>query len=402
MTVKSINNRQIQKALQTYETKHGIVEALFRVRDIFSDSTNKFLSYFKNTNGVTQAKISTICEKVGISRSTYHNIVKPEIEELMGEPIIVRKKARTKLDHSRTKRVRASEYKIFIPLEKINFLADRFEKKEIAELQAFREEISAIDESESESLRESESNREIPSESKADEDFSRDEINSFRENLSEKDFNKLNINSLFVVKNFGKIKIKNAVKNYLNTFPLFRDFMSWTESKRYEIAKTIQLAIIKTKTDIQEKKPQYMIKNAIARFMSEYAEKPKSEFLRLLYTFVFNSLKNDDQDDSETIEDHSEDKPSQEPTLSSPAAEYYAAFPTRQSETWDALKPTFRRLQAEKMSDEEFEKKKADIERMLKQLHGEDQEIADKPKTLDEYREQNRERIQDLDDLAVF
>jgi hypothetical protein len=83
--------------------------------------------------------------------------------------------------------------------------------------------------------------------------------------------------------------------------------MSWSESKRYEIAKTIQFAIIKTDTDIQDPKPQYMIKDAIKRFMSEYADKPKSEFLPLLYTFIFNTLKNDQEDDSENKQEDSEE-----------------------------------------------------------------------------------------------
>lgn len=376
MTIFLLNNRQTQKLLETYKTKSEIDEALFLFKKIYSPAAYKILKFILHTNGVTQAKYSTIAEAVGISESYLHRKIKKEINQALGEEILDIKETQ-KLDHSKSKKVRGSFYKIIAPLNKIKYLIDRENKKYEAELLS----VSSVDSSVNSSV---ESESEIPCPSKTEDQKSDSQGISFKKNLLEKSFNKLNINNLFVVKNFGKIKIKSEVKNYLNTFPLFRDFMSWSESKRYEIAKTIQLAIIKTETDIEEKKPQYMIKNAIARFMSEYAYKPKNEFLRLLYTFVFNSLKNDQEDESETSEDYPEE-------------------PVAEPGTWESVKPVFRRLQAEKKSDDRsLEEKKAEIERMLKQLQGEDQEIADKPKTLDEYRKENREKIQDLDDLDVF
>ena len=376
MTVKTANNRHIQNLLGFYKLKSEISEALSELKKVFSPATIDFLTQFTFTdNGVTQMKITEILERRGISASTYSKTIKPEIEALLGEPIVETRETQ-KNDRSRTKKVRGSAYKILIPLRKIKYLVKKYLKQkhdqEIAELQAFRADLLAIpgDDIENDIKNDIESDAEKPRQDSAEIDFSNGQNKSFRENLSEKDINKLNITDLFIVKNFGKIKITNTVKNYLNTFSLFRDFMSWTESKRYEIAKTIQLAIIKTKTDIEEPKPQIMIKRAISRFMSEYADKPKSEFLRLLYTFVFNSLKNDQEDESEPSEDDSE---IEEPTPG----------------TWEALKPTFRRLLDEKpKSDLSHEEKKAEIERMLKQLHGEDQE---KPP-----------RDHDLDDLGVY
>jgi hypothetical protein len=380
MTVISPNNRHIQNLLGFYKLKSEISEAISELKKVFSPATIDFLTQFTFTdNGVTQMKITEILKRRGISASTYSKTIKPEIETLLGEPIVETRETQ-KNDHSRTKKVRGSAYKILIPLRKIKYLIKKYLKQkhaqEIAELQAFRADLLAIpgDDIENDIKSDIESDAEKPRQDSAEIDFSNGQNKSLRENLSEKDINKLNITDLFIVKNFGKIKITNTVKNYLNTFPLFRDFMSWSESKRYEIAKTIQLAIIKTETDIEEPKPQIMIKRAIGRFMSEYADKPKNEFFRLLYTFVFNSLKNDEEDHSEPSEDHSEDdEPMDEPIPGS----------------WESVKPTLRRLLDEKpASDLSHEEKVAEIEDMLKKL--------------DDYRENNSERIQDLDDQGVF
>ena len=93
----------------------------------------------------------------------------------------------------------------------------------------------------------------------------------------------------------------------MDSFPLFRDFSNWSQAKKYEVARTLQLAIVKHDADLQETKIQYMIKDAIAAFSEKYLKKPQDEFLRLFYTYVSNALKNTQEDDSESNEDDSED-----------------------------------------------------------------------------------------------
>ena len=309
-----LNNRHVQKSFETYKTKSEIDEALYLFKKIYSPTAYKILKFILHTKGVTQAKISTMCEAIGISESYFHRVTKHEINETLGEKIL-KMIPTQKLDQTKSKKVRGSFYKILLPLNKIKYLFNKMEEKEKAEHEAFMEELSSIPGVDSSVDSSVEYEDENPCESNVEDQKSESQVKSITKNLLEKDLNKLIINKNFITKNFGKIKIKNTIKNYLNTFQLFRDFANWTESKRYEIAKTIQFAIIKTETDIQEDKPQYMIKGAITRFMSEYADKPKSEFLPLLYTFVFNALKKDQVDDSEDKQDDSEDYPVVSPLM---------------------------------------------------------------------------------------
>lgn len=305
MTTFLPNNRQIQKTLETYKTKSEIDEALFLFKKHFSPIAYKVLKFILHTYGVTQADIKKICEAVDVSESYFHRVIKHEINEKLGEKII-RMIPTQKLDQTKTKKVRGCFYKVLLPLNKIKYLINKLEQRKETELQAFLEDLHFIPGVESSVDSSVKPEDKKPCESKAEDGQSESHLRSINKNLLEKDFNKLTITN-FITKNFGKIKIKSEVKNYLNTFPLFRDFSAWTESKRYEIAKTIQFAIIKTETNIEEPKSQIMIKRAISRFMSEYADKPKNEFFRLLYTFVFNSLKKPKQNDSEKNEDHSEE-----------------------------------------------------------------------------------------------
>ena len=129
MTIKSPTNRQIQTILKTYKTKNEIFEALCELRPHINESTYKFLCYFlKTDHGVTQAKIIVICKKVGISLATFYKVVKREIDTLFGESIVEIRKAPKKLDHSRSKRVQASAFKILLPLKKIKYLVKKFIK----------------------------------------------------------------------------------------------------------------------------------------------------------------------------------------------------------------------------------------------------------------------------------
>lgn len=350
-----INNRVIQNQIKPYKTKSEISEALFMLREYVSVSTYKWLSHFKYTDhGITQAKIVTICELSDVPESTFYKIVKPEIEKLFGEPLIKKLVAPRKMDHSRTKKVRASEFKVLQPLNKIKYLINQFVQAEKRSLQAFTEELFFIPGVEYPVEYTVESNPEIPCQTSSDDDEISKQNKSIRENHLEKHNNIFNSPQNIPNTASRKIKIKTEIKNYLENFPVFRDFTTWSEFKRYEIARTIQLAVIKTKTDIQEKKSQFMIKNAIARLMAEYQDKPLNEFLRLLYTFVFNALKDDQEETPEHSEDDAEEIPSKK---------------SKQARFWDKMKPTLRRLLDEKPKDDRSQEEKvAEIEEMLRKL----------------------------------
>ena len=289
-TIK-INNRVIQRQIETYKTKSEISEALFLLREYLNESTHKWLSHFLYTNGATQAKISTICERSGVPRSTFYAIVKPEIEEFFLEPLIKKIAAPKKLDHSRTKKVRASEFKILQPLNKIKYLIAKFCQAERQGIAEIRDELFSIPGLEPGLETGVESNREIPCETSDEESKSDDQKKAFREKPLEIPSNIFNTPENISKSAPRKIKIKTEIKNYLENFPVFRDFMTWSDFKRYEISRTIQLAIIKTKSDIEETSIQFAIKNAVARLMAEYKNKPLSEFLKLLYTFRIQCTK---------------------------------------------------------------------------------------------------------------
>jgi hypothetical protein len=343
--IKDTHNRKIQHSYNSYKNASQIKEALKLIRPYINVSTYKYLSHFVHTKyGVTQAKIKTICELSGISTGSYFSIVKKEIETMFAEPLIKREIAPRKYAHDRSKKVRASEFKILHSLEKIKELVEKKDNETFNHDNEFDNEVEC----------EIESPEEIPCESKVEEDISESHKKSFKKYLLKRPCtNKLNITNNFIDKNLGKIKIKTSVKNYLNTFPLFRDFHAWTEFKRYEIAKTIQFAIIKTKTDIEEIKPQQMIRKAINRLLAEYQDKPLNEFLKLLYTFVFNALNDDQEDESEAPEDEPENNSDEPLSL------------------WDQMKPTFRRLLDEKSIDPRPHQEQVDeINRKLEELYG--------------------------------
>jgi hypothetical protein len=306
MTSFLTNNRQIQKSLETYKTKSEIDEALFLLKQKYSPVAYKIFKFILHTKGVTQAKISAICEAVGISESYFHRVVKHEINERLGEEIL-KMIPTQKLDRTRSKKVRGSFYKILAPLNKIKYLFNESEKKETSELQAFLDDLSAVPGVESSDESSVESDSEIPSESKTEDEKSDSHLKSFRENLSEKDLKTLIKDDQNFKISFPKIGIKKEIKKYMDSFPLFRDFSNWSQAKKYEVARTLQLAIVKHDADLQETKIQYMIKNAIAAFSEKYLKKPQDEFLRLFYTYVSNALKNTQEDDSESNEDQTED-----------------------------------------------------------------------------------------------
>jgi len=354
-TIK-INNRVIQKQIETYKSKSEISEALFLLREYLNESTHKWLSHFLHTNGATQAKISTICDLSGVPRSTFYAIVKPEIENFFLEPLIKKLAAPKKLDHSRSKKVRASEFKILQPLKKIKYLIAKFCQAERLEIAEIRDELFFIPGLDHGPNHGPESNPESPCQTAPEDEKSCKQKKAFRENPLEKHNNIFNSPENISKSAPRKIKIKTEIKNYLENFPVFRDFTTWSDSKRYDIARTLQLAVIKTKTDIQETSIQFVIKNAVARLMAEYQDKPLSEFLKLLYTFVFNALNNDQEDDSEAPEDIVEEPA---PNLSKQAA------------YWEKMKPTLQHMLDNPPIDPRPRQERVDeINRMLEELNG--------------------------------
>jgi hypothetical protein len=128
--IKRITNFEQQNAYATYKSKAEIDKALRLLKNLhLRPSTHKFLSYFshKGAKGVTQAKIETICEKVGISLGVYHKSVKPDLDSFP-EPLIVMIPSQkigtfTSKKGSRvvkkTRLNKGSNYKILQPLWKI-------------------------------------------------------------------------------------------------------------------------------------------------------------------------------------------------------------------------------------------------------------------------------------------
>lgn len=301
MTTIAPKNLTIQNQLKTYESRNHIIEALFVLRPYLNVATMNFLSYFKNTDGVTQASILKICKKIGISKTTFYNTVLPELNTFFDEPIMITVKAPPKLDRSRSKRVRASMFKILIPLNKIKYLIEKKIETDKQKLSAFRESLFAIPGNKAGY----ESDAEKPRQDSSETTFSARKNNTVRELHKDLKTNLIKAPGKIIAAK--KYKIKTGVKNFLNTFPIFQDFKTWSEAKRYQVANVLQCAIINTGADIETPKTSHMIKGAISRFAEKYLNKPQDEFNRLLYTFVSNAIQDAQEDHSESSEDHSED-----------------------------------------------------------------------------------------------
>lgn len=302
-----MNNRIQQKKYDHYKNTNEIIEMLHEIKSHVPPCVYKVLSYFKTTpHGSTQASIKKICQDAKISTSTWDKTVKIFLETEFAIPILKIEEGPRKLDHSRTRKVRGCQYKYLQPFHLIKKAIEKKiienqeeEKREALRIQEEirRDEILLFGESVIKSENTFKEKSPSPCESKDESDFSNEHIKSFNNKSFKKSFKELNI-----------IKIKSEIQSYLNTFPLFRDFSSWTEKKRYEIAKTLQLAIIKTRADIEEVKVQFMIKSAITKLNEKHSEKPLNEFLPLLYTYVSNGLKTSQGDDSEHSEDDAESR----------------------------------------------------------------------------------------------
>ena len=306
-----MNNRTKQKKYDYYKNSNEITEIIFHIKKNLKvpPCVSAVLDFFKGTpHGSTQASIKKICQDAKISTSTWDKTVKNFLENELCIPIIKMEEGPRKLDHSRKRKVRGCQFKYLQPFHLIKKAIEKkiIEKQEEEEKENLkiqeeinRNEILLFGKILSESERESENmfkeKTPSPCESKDESDFSNVHIKSLYNKSFIKSFKELNI-----------IKIKSEIQNYLNTFPLFRDLASWTDKKKYEIAKTLQLAIIKAKADIQETKTQFTIKSAITKLNEKHSEKPLNEFLPLLYTYVSNSLKTAQGDDFERSEERSE------------------------------------------------------------------------------------------------
>ena len=229
------NNFSIQKSLYTYKKASDLEESLFWLNKTdLSPSTKKFLSYFRHTLGATQAKIETICAKVGISDRTYRRTVRTELRSFFGQSIIFFDKSQQKKSNDGSKKVKASEFKVLAPLSIIKNLVNKYFEQRDQEAQemiaaAFPvEEAAAPLSGDVSGVVSGESQAETPCKSKDEPTFSGEQKKALSKNLL-KDPNKLfNITG-------GFYKIKKSIQDYIFHFPVFRDWIAWSESKRYEI-----------------------------------------------------------------------------------------------------------------------------------------------------------------------
>lgn len=276
------NNFYLQEQLNTYKTASEIEQAIELLKEIdFAPSTIKFLETFRSTLGATHRKIETLWKKAGISKTTYYDRVLPELREKLGENLIAFITAPMKKAQNRKKLVQSSKFKVLAPLLKIKQLVSNYLEKQAQDLRDALAQAFSGTEIEPESGTTTQA--ETPSESKAEETFSNEQI-SLEKDLS-KDLNKLfNITG-------GKFKIKKAIQNYIFKFPVFRDFALWSKSKQYEIANALQMAVIKTNADIEEPRIKHMIKNAVASCFETYGDKPQNQLVKLIYTCIFNAIK---------------------------------------------------------------------------------------------------------------
>jgi hypothetical protein len=128
--IKKISNFAKQNIYATYKGKAEVDKALRLLKKLsLHHSTYRFLSYFsrRGANGVTQAKIETICESVGVSLGTYHKTIKPDLKSFP-EPLMIMIPSQKLGKHTvrkGSKRVlaqklsRGSYYKVLQPLWKI-------------------------------------------------------------------------------------------------------------------------------------------------------------------------------------------------------------------------------------------------------------------------------------------
>ena len=294
----SKNNFDYQNERRTYETKNDVTEAIHILKQFdLSPCTINFLKTFRPAFGATMRTNEYLYKKIGISESTFYKTVKRELAELakkLGHPIVTWERAPEKLSKKRDKKVQASFLKILTSLEKIKSMVENYFKKP----EEKPEEIPV--ESTVESTVESQA--ETPSESKAEEPFSHEQKRAFKKDLL-KDLK--DPKSLFNITG-GKYKIKKSIQKFILNIkiPAFKNFMSWSQSKQYDIANTLQLALINSEANIEEPSTSYPVRNAIAACFDKYENKPREELLKLLYTYVFNRLNPEKRTASE---DQSED-----------------------------------------------------------------------------------------------
>jgi hypothetical protein len=282
---KKQSNRSIQREQATYKKKSEISEALNLIRPFINVSTFKFLSHFLHTNGTgaTQAKIKTICEKAEISTGIYSKIVKPEIEGVFSQPLVI-KSAGEKKDKLGRKN-KGSEYKSLMPLSVIKHLV-RQKQAEINEKETaiFWNQITIenddiFDESDTtgdttgDITGDITSNEKIPCESKGEDGFSHQQ-NSSLEKTFRKDLKIINNNQLIKetnsaikspVKKFGiKKEIQALLKN--------NDLAEMTEEQKYQCGNRIQIFLSKYSLDLANEEDLLDIVTDVCRDCMNYYE----------------------------------------------------------------------------------------------------------------------------------
>ena len=300
-TVKKQSNRAIQKQQATYKKKAEISEAVNLIKKYVNLSTYKFLCHFLHTNGtgVTQAKIKTICELVGISTGVYSKIVKPEIENTFSQPLIIKLKTTQKKDKLGRKN-KGAEYKSLIPLSVLKHLIRAKEFEAQQEEEYFQTALEMLESDITGDITgDITSNESIPCESKGEGTFLGEQNKSFRENLLE---SKKDIYNTPPTQNpsgggqqVSKIDlsiIDSKTMELLNSYKNFVDYDFWDNDLKMEMAFWIQRAINKAQADVTKLEHQHVIKEAVGTVMYQYDidEYSKDELTKIMYHSVKNIL----------------------------------------------------------------------------------------------------------------
>ena len=302
-----------QKRYETYTPSQmsEILHLLIYKTDL-SPSTKKFLGYFRNKKGATKAPYDYICKIVGISDRTWRRTVRSELLTFFGSPIFGVEETQ-KLTKNRSRKARGCQIKYLLTFEQIKKIVEEFFKQQEEEFSEIPEEFAAAEAMAAAALSgdvsgdvSGEQKAETPSESKAEEPFSHEQKKAFRKEPLK------DLKTIFNITG-GAFKIKKSIQKFILNIkiPAFKNFMSWSQSKQYAIANTLQLALINSEANIEEESISYPVRNAISACFDKYENKPQEELLKLLYTYVFNRLNPEkrtaSEDQSEDLEDRSED-----------------------------------------------------------------------------------------------
>lgn len=309
------SNRAIQREHITYKEKAEISEALSLLKPYINNSTYEYLCYFLRTEGTgaTQAKVTMICKKQGVSTGAYSKTVKKEIESTFSQPLIIKTKAPMKYCNKRKKRVKASEYKSLIPLSIIKHLVREKQFTEEHELNEYWSQFEPQSDIKGDIKGDIESNRSTPWESKDEEPFQQQHIKSFRENHLEKPIKDINNTSPTFVKD-GQYKsaqrevaqVSEDLRMYIAFDKYFVKYSRETsdawDNDPQRALEAMQEALNEVNADITNKVVQTLFKKAIGQFdHNYYGNKTGDQFFRLLKTCIVNELKDTPFKKSKTV-----------------------------------------------------------------------------------------------------